>query len=117
MPTKWSENIAVWELSDEPMLSEDLANLIAGAEIPHARTSHVVLNLSDVSYVNSSNLGQLLKLRRLLGQSKKTLVLCGTSEDVYTVMKITGLDRMFRFASDPLTALAALQIEEEAAGN
>ena len=61
MDTNWSDDIAIAELSDEPGLSEELAAIdthVADSSKP----PHVVLNFSQVSYVNSSNLGQLLKL-------------------------------------------------------
>lgn len=110
MDTNWSDDIAIAELSDEPGLSEELAAIdthITDA----AKPPHVVLNFSQVTYVNSSNLGQLLKLRMNLNTKKRQLRLCSVSDDVWSVFMTTGLDKVFRFAPDPLSALAGLQIE------
>jgi anti-anti-sigma factor len=114
MATKWSDDIVLVELADEPLLSEELASVIHGVETPRKKTSHIVLNFGGVSYVNSSNLGQVLKLRRHLVERKRSLTLCSVNEEVYSIFRVTGLDKVFRFAPDPLTALATLQMQAEA---
>jgi len=111
---RWSDNITVAELTDEPILSEDLGSLIVALEIDPDTGSHLVLNMQAVSYINSSNIGQLLRLRKLLLSSGKTLVLCAVTDEVLDVIRVTGIKRLFRFAPDPLVALALIQIEEEA---
>ena len=113
MPTNWSDDITLIELADEPLLSEELANVIQGVESPRKKTSHIVLNFGGVSYVNSSNLGQVLKLRRHLVERKRSLTLCSVNDEVLSIFRVTGLDKVFRFAPDPMTALATLQIEHE----
>ncbi len=115
MAIEWSDDIVLSELSDEPMLSEELtaiADRIAAAE--PEKTPHVVLNLGRVSYLNSSNLAQLLRIRKLLAATGQTLKLCAVTEEVWSVMMVTGLDKVFRFAPDPMTALAGIQLEDEA---
>jgi len=34
-------------------------------------------------------------------------------DEVWSVLMVTGLDKVFRFAPDPMTALAGLQLEDE----
>lgn len=122
MPTDWSDNIVVVELADEPALSDELAGVIqrvtqpdkpGSPGTPGSNVPHVVLNFAGVSYVNSSNLAQLLRLRKRLAECKRSLRLCSVSEDVWSVLMVTGLDKVFRFAPDPMTALAGIQLEEE----
>jgi anti-anti-sigma factor len=113
MPSRWSEDITIAELSDEPALSEDLAALIEQAGASKG-VSHVVLNFAGVGFVSSSGFGQLLELRAKLSAKNRKLVLCGMSDEVRSSFGVTGLDRLFRFAPDPLTALAGLQVEGEA---
>ncbi len=110
MATQWSNDIIVAELSDEPLLSDEVAGVFADLSSAGGKPSHVVLNFSGVSYVNSSNLGQLLKLRRQVVEAKKSLTLCCVGEEVLSIFRVTGLDKVFRFAPDPMTALAAIQI-------
>jgi anti-anti-sigma factor len=117
MSTDWSDSIVLTELSDEPALSEDLSGLIQRVEAvgvgDDGHVPHVVLNFGGVSYVNSSNLAQLLRLRKGLEARHRILSLCSMSNDLHSVFQVTGLDRVFRIAPDPLTALAGIQIEDE----
>lgn len=113
MATDWSENIVITELSDEPALSDELSAVIDRALKSKDHVPHVVLNFGQVSYVNSSNLAQLLRLRKTLADRGAHLRLCSVSDPVWSVFMVTGLDKVLRFAPDPLTALAGLQIEDQ----
>jgi anti-anti-sigma factor len=115
MATEWSDEIAVAELQDEPALSEELNQLIGRVRPPHA-PPHVVLNFSGVTYLNSSNIAQLLKLRQELGRHGRKLRLCSVQDQVWSVLLDTGLDKVFQFTADPMTALASLQIEDAESG-
>ncbi|QOI99759.1 MAG: STAS domain-containing protein [Phycisphaeraceae bacterium] len=113
MSTNWSDDIVISELSDEPALSEELSSLIDSARgREDAAVPHVVLNFASVTYVNSSNLAQLLKLRGALAESGRQVCLCGVSEDVWNVLKVSRLDQLFRIAPDPMTALASIQMDD-----
>lgn len=113
MATDWSDNIVIVELADEPALSDELASIIQRASsLEPAKVPHVVLNFASVTYVNSSNLAQMLRLRKRLMECSRSLRVCSVSDQVWSVIMVTGLDKVFRFAPDPLTALAGLQLEE-----
>lgn len=110
MNTNWSDDIVIAELSDEPSLSEELAAIEARVnDVP--KPPHVVLNFGQVSYINSSNIGQLLKLRLALSPKKRQLRICAVSDEVWSVFMTAGLDKVFRFSPDPMSALASVQIE------
>ena len=116
MATDWSDEIAIAELSDEPAISDELTGLIdrvagAGTAVPH-----IVLNMGSVTYLNSSNIAQLLKLRAGLTKAGRRLKLCSVSDEVWSVFLVTGLDKVFLFAPDPMTALAGLQLEDAEGG-
>ncbi len=114
MATDWSDTIAIAELQDEPALSEELNGLIQRTTAGAA--PHVVLNMAGVTYLNSSNIAQLLKLRQNLGKQGRRLKMCLVNDQVWSVMLVTGLDKVFHFAPDPLTALAGLQLEDAEGG-
>lgn len=116
MATEWSEDIAISELADEPALSDELSTLIDRVQAADGPVPHVVLNLSGVTYLNSSNIAQLLKLRQNLAKHGRRLKLCSVSDEVWSVMLVTGLDKVFLFAPDPMTALAGLQLEDAEGG-
>jgi len=115
MPTDWSDQIVVVELADEPALSDELSSLIDRLEADEGQP-HVVLNFTGVSYMNSSNIAQLLKLRKVLGAEGRSLRLCAINDEIWSVMMVTGLDKVFQFAPDPMTALAGLQLEDRGEG-
>lgn len=117
MPTNWDDNIVITELTDEPALSEELAAIIQRITNEGVKVPHVVLNFSGVSYVNSSNLAQLLRIRKRMVEAKRQMRFCGVQDEVWSVFMVTGLDKVFRFAPDPLTALASLQMEDAKAGS
>ncbi|MCB9845554.1 MAG: STAS domain-containing protein [Phycisphaeraceae bacterium] len=112
MSIDWSDQIVVAELGDEPALSDELSELLDRLESA-ATPPHVVLSFSGVTYVNSSNLAQLLRVRKVLAASGRSVRLCSVSKEVWSVMAITGLDKVFQFAPDPMTALAGLQLEAD----
>lgn len=105
----WSENIVLVNLAPEPQMSEELKTVI---EIIREHTeNNVVIDFSGVEIVTSSNLAKLLKLRKMLNESEKKLVLCGLSVRTKAIFLVTGLENVFEFVEDQFTALASLQIE------
>jgi anti-anti-sigma factor len=110
--TDWSDNIVITELTDEPALSEDLSAIIQRVSAHKGHVPHVVLNFAGVSYLNSSNLAQLLRLRKALTEHKRQLKICSVKDELWSIFMVTGLEKVFRFAPDPMTALAGLQIED-----
>lgn len=116
MAVDWSDNIVIANLADEPALSEELSAICErieesnqGDPIPHA-----VLEFHEVSYVNSSNIAQLLRLRKNLDAHSRQLILSGVTDEVMSVLVITGLHKVFAFTPDLLTAIASIQINEQA---
>jgi anti-anti-sigma factor len=108
---RWSEDIVIAKLQDDPSLTDDLNVLIE--QFKDRPPVDVVLDFANVSYLNSSNIAKLLKLRKvvsLVGQRK--LILCAINSHVWSVFLITGLDKLFKFADNISLGLAAIQIEE-----
>lgn len=110
MPIDWSDRIVIVELADEPTLSEELVNIFERLRDAKA-TPDLVLNFDGVTYLSSSHIAQLLKLRKLVADRSRSLVLCALDENVWSVMLLTGLDRVFRVVPDMPTALTTLQLE------
>ena len=104
---KWSDKITVAELSDDPQYTDELAAIMDSVE---TRPTDVVLNLSAVSFINSSNVARLLRLRKLMLSQNRRLILCGVNTQVWGVFLVTGLDKIFEFTNDVSTALATIQL-------
>jgi anti-anti-sigma factor len=114
MPTDWSDNIVICDLGDEPELSEEMTDVYNGLkERPQANVPNVILNLAGVTYLNSSNIAQLLRIRRRLIECQRAMKLCSVADSVWSIMLLTGLDKVFEFAPDKATAIAALQIQSQ----
>lgn len=113
MTTDWSDDIVLANLADEPALSDELGTIlerINGLEGSDAMPN-VVLDFSNVTYINSSNIAQLLQLRQSLEPARRHLRLVSVGGDVLEVMRTTGLDRVLQFSPDMLTALASVQMD------
>jgi len=139
MPIDWSEGIILAALSGEPELSEELSAIFdrvrshpgaagadegqkgkggggGGRDNQDAGPPHVVLNFEGVAYLNSSHIAALLRLRKKLLESDRALVLCSLSDELWTMILLTGLDKVFQFAPDTMTALARVQLDAGGAG-
>src|SRR5262245_46236010 len=107
----WSNTIVIAELSDEPSFSEDLDALQARLEESKVRqVPDVILDMRGVTYVNSSNIAQLLRLRKKITLSGRRLRICSVNDSVWSLLMTTGLDAVFSFTEDVSTSLASLQI-------
>lgn len=115
MSIDWSDNIVIAELNDEPAFSEELTNLQKRLDAldDGEETPSVILDMKDVTYLNSSNIAQMLRMRKRLTERERNMAVCSVRDQVWSIMMVTGLDKVFRFAPDTATALAALQIESD----
>jgi anti-anti-sigma factor len=109
---EWSESTLIAEMNDEPLFSEDFEALAARLEETKDPMPDVILNLKDVSRMNSSNLAQLLRLRKMVLSRRRRLRICSVQDIVWSVFLMTGLEKMFEFTDDVATSLASLQIEQ-----
>jgi anti-anti-sigma factor len=110
---EWSESIVIAELTEEPAFSEDMDSLLRSLDQTGESVPDVIVNMKGVQHVNSSNLAQLLKLRKRLIQGQARLRICSVNDQVWSVFLMTGLDSVFDFTEDVSTSLASLQIEGE----
>ncbi len=104
----WSDNILVVELQDDPGFTDDMTTL--ADQLDTQPNMDVVLNFAGVSYLNSSNIARLLKLRKKLAGNKRRLVMCSIDTNVWGLFLVTGLDKVFEFADNVSTGLAGVQI-------
>ncbi len=109
---KWSDEITIAELGDDPQFTEDLDSLMDSVE---SNATDVVLNLSAVGFINSSNVAKLLRVRKVMLAVDRRLVLCDVNAQVWGIFLVTGLDKIFEFTSDVAIALASLQMDMAAA--
>jgi anti-anti-sigma factor len=106
----WSENVLLVELADDPQFTDDMNAVIESVE---ARDDlDVVLNFQNVTFVNSSNIAKLLKLRKILTVNRHNkLKICAVSTHVWGVFLVTGLDKIFEVYDDVASGLASLHLD------
>ncbi len=108
---RWSDNVLVVELQDDPSFSDDLNALFE--QVDEDKHSAVILKFAGVTFLNSSNIAKLLKLRKKLISDQRKLVLCEINTNVWGLILVTGLDKVFEFADSVSTALASVQMAAE----
>lgn len=67
----------------------------------------IVLDLSQVDFIDSSGLGAIVSSLKTLG-SDGDLVICGVRETVMGLFKITRMNRVFQIFADESEAIKAL---------
>lgn len=82
---------------------EKMAGLI------NAGNDLIVLDLSAVSFMDSSGLGAMVSSLKMLGR-KGDLVVSGVHQTVMSMFKLTRMDRVFRIFSNQDEAVAALAV-------
>ena len=106
---KWSKNVVVVRLGEDPHLSEDFDALDEAVASPAAPVS-AVIDFSSVRAVNSSTLARLIKVRRQMNAGGGRLILCGMNDQVWGAFLVTNLDKLFEASNSVAMALATLQM-------
>jgi len=97
--------VKVLESRLDAKIAGEFKEKIAG-HITHG-DSQIVLDLSAVTFVDSSGLGAIVScLKMLRGQGQ--LVLCGMPDTVMSTFKLTRMDKVFRILPTHVEAIAAL---------
>jgi len=104
---KWSDQVSVIHLADDPQFSDDITALEQQALSPK---SAAVLDFGAVGMINSSNIARLLLLRKRMAGVNCRLVLCNLNTQLWSALLVTGLDQIFDFSDNVTTALATLQM-------
>lgn len=113
MPTeRWSEDIWIIRLQNEPAFSDEVYPLLQRLGRDDAPPA-IILDFSEVTQINSSNLSQLLKLRKTASDHSVDVRFTSPTNAVWSVFLMTGLDKVFPFAQDTATALAELQMKDQ----
>ncbi len=116
---EWSESIQVAELQNDPSFSDDMATLAATYQMvadglktgrTDLRARDVILDMRHVQFLNSSNIAQMLRVRKLALLAGAQPRICSVTDRIWGILLATDLDRVFDFSEDVTTALAALQM-------
>jgi anti-anti-sigma factor len=112
MPASFSidEHPEAWVLTARGELdyADNAAFRTSIETVLRAKPTAIVVDLSNILYLDSSGLGLLLRLHREYGAESGRLVLI-PSESVRGVLEITRLSDLFATANDIAAAFAALR--------
>ena len=108
---QWSDQILVVELGNDPQFTDELNSLTERLE--RNPPEDVVLNMQGVSFVNSSNIAKLLRVRKAVIAVDRRVFLTGISTQVWGILLVTGLDKIFDVADDTASALTSLQMNRQ----
>ena len=89
------------DLHVSPQISASLASIIK------RKPATVVVDLSKVSYIDSSGLAVLIEAMQNVGGYGGKFALAGLQEAVQPIFEIARLDQVFRIFPDTAAALAA----------
>lgn len=70
-----------------------------------AQQSDLVLDFSEVSFIDSSCLGALVSLTKVLRAERGDIKIVHLNDDVRSIFQITRLDRIFEIFDDTNTAV------------
>jgi anti-anti-sigma factor len=87
--------------------------------IYQAGTINLILDLSDIRYVDSSGLSAILIAKRLADQVGGTLILCNASDHVLKLMQISKLDSVLSILptlEESVDAIFMADLEREIKG-
>ena len=91
---------------DQPIISQigaEFANLTTEA----AAERRLLLNFSNVKFMASAMIGQILLLHKQCKKDRIDLKLCGISSDIMVIFKVMKLTKLLRIYDSESTALAA----------
>jgi anti-sigma B factor antagonist len=77
------------DLSTAPRLRERIVELVEGGSY------NIVVNLSDVPFMDSTGLGVLVGSLKRVRERDGTLALAGVARPVQRVLSLTGMDKVF----------------------
>jgi anti-sigma B factor antagonist len=104
------QGIAVVRLSGGLTLGTSLK--IADSQIQsaiEAGVSKMVIDLTEVEYVDSAGLGMLMYAYGMLNEKKGALRVCGVTERVLSLLRMTKTDMFLPMDKDVDESVAALQ--------
>jgi len=103
---QWSEDTLVVALTDDPELSDDMAEIDVRLR---SGCCDIVLDLSSLTGLTSHGISLLLRLRKKMIEHDCRFILCSPQDRVWGVFLATSLDSIFVFAQNVTEALARIE--------
>lgn len=109
----YSKNVLFVDLpSQEPQIGNELKSL--NETISNRSDCDVVIDFFRVEIINSSSIGNLMILHNFIHEHGRQLILCNVAVMTKYIFTVAGLDKVFDFVDDRMTAMAAMEGAETA---
>ena len=106
--TRQVDGVTILDLSGRIVLGEGAIQLReAVKELTAKGQKYILLNLSDVNYIDSSGLGELVSGYTSVKNAGGELKLLGLTKKVHDLLQITKLYTVFDIKDDEASAIAA----------
>jgi anti-anti-sigma factor len=106
----WSDDVLLVSLPADLEVSNELGAVVE--MVRHKHQCDLVIDFSGVHFVTSATIAELLKLRELLIESGRRLVLSSVSRLIKGVFTVAALGHAFQFADDTSAALKSIEAAE-----
>jgi anti-sigma B factor antagonist len=106
IPQRAIENVTIFE-PQQTLQTDVLQQQVLGALNSEARPN-IALNLSHISYIDSSGLGTLVSLHKQCEAKQCTFALFGLQAYVQRLVEVIRLNRVLNIYDDESAAMAAL---------
>ena len=92
----------------EGRFDADLAAQVTATWAADGRVRHIIVDLSDVTLLDSSGLAALVNGQGIAREREGELIIASPSEAAGTILALTGLDRTFEIVPSIADALARI---------
>ncbi|MGH9784052.1 MAG: STAS domain-containing protein [Terriglobia bacterium] len=108
MGQRKTEGVTVLYLSGRIVLGEDSTRLVETLkDLAASGEKWILLNLGEVTYVDSAGLGALVRSHTAVAKQNGKLKLVQVPAKVQTLLRITKLQHLFEMFDDETTAVAS----------
>jgi stage II sporulation protein AA (anti-sigma F factor antagonist) len=108
LQVKQLQNVLIVRLKGEldHHTAEKVRNVIEG-ELARGDVSHLVLNLSELDFMDSSGLGVILGRYKKVSQWGGKMILCSIQPSIHRLMEMSGLFKILPTYEDEHSAILA----------
>jgi anti-sigma B factor antagonist len=107
---KQSGNVSIIDIHGELTGSAEDALMAAYSEASDGRTQTIILNFSDLEYMNSSGIGLLVTLLIRIQRQRQQLLAYGLNDHYQQIFELTRLNEAIGIFSDEAAALTAAHV-------
>ena len=102
------DDIKIVRIKEERLVYAMLSSFFAEvSSVIEGGAKKLVIDLTDVSYIDSASVGCLMDIYRSMAEGEGTIKLVGLQERVETMVSMTGLHNFMEIFRDESAALAS----------